>query len=160
MAWKSPGTGGIGQLMTESAQYRLSAGVVVVYRKEGDLRYLLLRAYEYWDFSKGMVEPGEEPLQGAIREVEEETTLNDLDFCWGLDYRETPPYQGKKIARYYMAETQRLDVDLPVTEELGHPEHDEFRWLSYADARILLNERGQAILDWADDVILKKTLLS
>jgi len=134
-------------------QYILSAGVVIVSRRNGELRYLLLKAYDYWDFSKGIVEPGEDPLQGAIREVEEETTLDDLVFHWGNDYRETPPYRGKKIARYYLAETQRLDVDLPVTEELGHPEHDEFRWLSYYDARALLNVRVQPVLDWAHDVV-------
>lgn len=140
-------------MSSEFKKFILSAGVVVVSRRGDKLLYLLLRAYNYWDFSKGIVEPGEDPLQGAIREVEEETTLNDLEFCWGHDFRETPPYRGKKIARYYIAETQRLDVDLPVTEELGHPEHDEFRWLSYPDARVLLNERGQVIIDWAHAII-------
>jgi len=139
--------------MTDSPVYLLSAGVIVVSLQQEIPHYLLLRAYNYWDFPKGIVEPGERPLEGAIREVTEETTLDDLVFRWGEDYRETPPYRGKKIARYYIAETQRLDVDLPVTEELGHPEHDEFLWLPYAEARILLNDRVQIILDWAHEVI-------
>ena len=140
--------------MNDSSEPLLSAGVIVVSRTEDDLRYLLLRAYSYWDFPKGIVEAGEQPLAGAIREVEEETTLDDLVFSWGEDYRETPPYRKKKIARYYIAETRRLDVDLPVTEELGHPEHDEYRWLSYSEARALLHERVQIILDWAHQVVI------
>ena len=143
-------------IMNETAEPRLSAGVIVVSRIEGDVRYLLLRAYSYWDFPKGIVETGEQPLDGAIREVEEETTLDDLVFNWGEDYRETPPYRKKKIARYYIAETRRLDVDLPVTEELGHPEHDEYRWLAYDDARSLLHERVQVILDWAHQIIVRE----
>ena len=131
----------------------LSAGVVVVSRRLGGLHYLLLRVHNYWDFPKGIVEPGEAPLAGAIREVREETTLDDLVLRWGQEYRETPVYRNNKIARYYVAETQRLDVDLPITEELGHPEHDEFRWLTYTAARQYLNDRVQPVLDWADALI-------
>ena len=47
----------------------LSAGVVVV-RREGDVwHYLLLRAYNYWDFPKGIVDAGEDPREAACREV-------------------------------------------------------------------------------------------
>ena len=48
---------------------RSSAGVVVVRRSAGGWRYLLLRAYGYWDFPKGEVEPGEDPLEAARREL-------------------------------------------------------------------------------------------
>jgi len=58
----------------------LSAGAVIVRRFDSHYRYLLLRVRDYWDFPKGMVEPGEAPLAAAIRETEEETTLTDLDF--------------------------------------------------------------------------------
>ena len=40
---------------------RLSAGVVVVRATEPGWRFLLLRAFNHWDFPKGMVENGEEP---------------------------------------------------------------------------------------------------
>ena len=51
---------------------RLSAGVVVIRETHEGWLYLLLRAYNHWDFPKGMVEPGEEPLAAAIREFVEE----------------------------------------------------------------------------------------
>jgi len=128
----------------------LSAGVVIVRIFNGEPKYLLLRAYDYWDFPKGMVDAGEEPLAAAIREVEEETTLTNLDFRWGHSFQETEPYGSKnKIARYYLAESRNGEVRLPVSAELGKPEHDEFRWMSYDGARALLVPRIQAILDWA-----------
>lgn len=139
--------------MQQDKEPVLSAGVIIARFIKQEPHYLLLRAYNYWDFPKGIVEPGEEPLQGAIREVEEETTLTDLRFVWGFDYRETPPYRGYKTARYYIAATDSCDVALPVSEELGHPEHDEYRWLPYHTAHGLLNERVQRILQWAHQTI-------
>ena len=62
---------------------RLSAGVVVVRPADEGWRFLLLRAFNHWDFPKGMVEAGEEPLAAAIREVREESTIDDLEFAWG-----------------------------------------------------------------------------
>ncbi len=58
----------------------LSAGVIVVRLVEQTPQYLLLRAYSYWDFPKGEVEAGEDPLHAAVREVQEETTLGELVF--------------------------------------------------------------------------------
>ena len=67
----------------------LSSGVVIIRYINDVPHFLLLRAYQYWDFPKGIVEDGETPFDGALREVEEETTLTDLSFRWGSDYFET-----------------------------------------------------------------------
>lgn len=127
----------------------LSAGVVVIRDKGEQRRYLLLRAYRNWDFPKGMVEAGENPLQAAIREVEEETSITDLNFHWGHDYRETRRYGRGKVARYYVAETERREIHLPVSPELGRPEHDEYIWADYEATQRLLPPRLQSILAWA-----------
>ena len=134
----------------------LSAGVVVGRRFDDKYRYLLLRAYDYWGFPKGIVEPGEDPLTAAIRETEEETTLKDLNFRWGYEFIETEPYGKNKIARYYVAESANGEVYLPVSEEIGKPEHDEFRWMEYQSAWSLLVPRVAVILDWARKKIEKK----
>ncbi len=140
-------------MASAGSPHTLSAGVVIVRRQGGEYRYLLLRAYHYWDFPKGLVEAGEEPRASAIREVGEETTLTDLDFRWGDDYRETEPYGRGKVARYYLAESRAGEVRLPVSAELGRPEHDEFRWCDYASARKLLAPRVQPVLDWAHTLV-------
>ena len=135
----------------------LSAGVVVLHWHKDHYKYLLLRAYNYWDFPKGMVEAGETPLDAAIREVEEETTINELYFRWGTVYRQTYPYnQGSKIARYYIAETPITDVELPINPKLGRPEHSEHCWVTRVEAWELLTPRVRAILKWADTVLEKK----
>jgi bis(5'-nucleosidyl)-tetraphosphatase len=127
----------------------LSAGVVVIHRERARCRYLLLRAYSYWDFPKGLVEPGEMPQLAACREVREETAIDALDFAWGQAFFETPPYGAGKVARYYLALAHTDSVELKPNPQLGRPEHEEFRWLSYRDGRALLSERLVPVLDWA-----------
>jgi 8-oxo-dGTP pyrophosphatase MutT (NUDIX family) len=128
---------------------RLSAGVVVV-RDEGEsLRFLLLRAYRNWDFPKGRVEPGEDPLAAAVRETREETGIADLSFDWGTDYVETAPYARGKVARYYVARTRTLRVVLPVNPELGRPEHHEHRWVDLTEAFALTGPRLRPVVAWA-----------
>jgi 8-oxo-dGTP pyrophosphatase MutT (NUDIX family) len=131
------------------APLAFSAGVVVARRDSGGWRLLVLRAYRNWDFPKGMVEPGETPLAAAIRETAEEAAIGDLAFRWGEDYCETAPYGRGKVARYYLAETQQASVTLPVSPELGRPEHDEWRWVDFDAAERLLPPRLQPILAWA-----------
>ena len=128
---------------------RLSAGVVVVRDTPEGPRYLLLRAYRHWDFPKGMVEPGETPLAAAKREVEEETGLAGLEFRWGEDFRETPPYARGKVARYYLAHSEREEVRLAANPQTGIHEHMEYRWVDYATAARLVAPRVKVILDWA-----------
>ncbi|WP_139557803.1 bis(5'-nucleosyl)-tetraphosphatase [Methylotetracoccus oryzae] len=140
-----------------SKEYLLSAGVVVVRRCDDTPRYLLLRAFSYWDFPKGMVEPGEDPFQAAQREVWEEAGLRDLVFRWGKDFQETPPYGIGKIARYYLAESLNGEVELHINPRLGRAEHEEFRWVDVAGARRLLVARLQPILSWADGLVRRGT---
>ena len=128
---------------------RLSAGVVVVRRGPTGWLFLMLRAYRNWDFPKGVLEPGEEPLAAARREVREETLINDLQFTWGEEYRETAPYSNNKVARYYIGETHTERVSLPVSPELGRPEHNESRWLDLAGALSLSSPRVAPIVRWA-----------
>jgi bis(5'-nucleosidyl)-tetraphosphatase len=110
------------------ARSKFSAGAVVLRAAEEEWRYLLLRVFRTWDFPKGGVEAGELPLQAAIREVEEETGLTTVDFRWGEVYRETAPYSGGKVARYYVAfSPEGAAVSLPINPELGSPQHHEFR---------------------------------
>ena len=128
---------------------RLSAGVVVVRDTPDGWRFLLLRAFNHWDFPKGMVEAGEEPLAAAIREVREESLIDDLEFLWGEDHLETGPYSRGKVARYYIARTRTTAVSLPVIEELGRPEHNEYRWVDRDEALKLISPRIEPVLEWA-----------
>lgn len=133
----------------DSRPAAFSAGVVVVRREAGSWRVLVLRAYRNWDFPKGLVEPGEAPLDAAIRETAEEAAITDLAFDWGDTWCETAPYRGGKVARYYLARTGQAAVALPISPELGRSEHDEWRWVDFDAARRLLPPRLQPVLAWA-----------
>ena len=124
---------------------------------DGGWRCLVLRVYRNWDFPKGLVEPGEEPLEAALREVTEETGLRDLSLPWGEVWRETEPYAAGKVARYYVAESTAGTVVLSVNPELGRPEHHEFRWLELDAAARLLPPRLQQVLLWAAQTIAEQT---
>jgi len=108
-----------------------------------------LPAYKNWDFPKGLVEPGEDALAAARREVEEETGLANLDYPFGEEFKETVPYAGNKVARYYLAETGQDRIELPVSPELGRPEHHEYRWVTFDEAEELLPPRLAIVLEWA-----------
>ena len=130
-----------------------AAGAVVFRRSDRGIRLLLLRAYKNWDFPKGLVQPGENELEAAKREVREETGLAELDYPFGEEFKETLPYAGNKVARYYLAETDAEEIALPVSPELGRPEHHEYRWVSFDEAEDLLPPRLAIVLDWAKKTI-------
>ena len=132
---------------------RLSAGVAVVRFDDARPRFLLLRAFRYWDFPKGLVEAAEDPLAAARREVREETGIRDLVFRWDHVHRDTPPYRGGKVARYFVAESPADPVHLATSHELGRPEHHEYRWVTAEEGRALVGARVRAILDWAEGVV-------
>jgi len=130
-----------------------AAGAVVFRRSDRGIRLLVLRAYKNWDFPKGLIEPGEDALAAARREVLEETGLAELAYPFGDEFKETLPYAGNKVARYYLAETDAEKIELPVSPELGRPEHHEYRWVSFEEAEDLLPPRLVVVLEW-----VRKTL--
>ncbi|MDN5850117.1 MAG: NUDIX domain-containing protein [Nitrococcus sp.] len=126
----------------------LSAGVAVVREVDGDWHFLLLRAFQYWDFPKGQVERDEQPLAAAQREVTEETGITELRFHWGHGYIETGPYAQGKLARYYLAETTQIEIELGISPQLGRPEHHEYRWVNLDEAIRLTSPRVRRVLHW------------
>jgi 8-oxo-dGTP pyrophosphatase MutT (NUDIX family) len=129
------------------------AGVVVLRRSPDGWRVLILRAYRNWDFPKGLLDPGESPLAAAVRETREETSLSDLVFRWGYRCIDTEPYAVGKVVRYFLAESSSGNVMLPVSPELGRPEHSEFRWAALEEAAELLPPRLVIVLRWADALV-------
>lgn len=140
---------------------KLSAGIVIVRREKDEWKYLFLRAYRNWDFPKGEVESDENPLDTAKREAQEETGISGLNFSWGYVFKETEPYRGgKKVARYYLAQTSQSQVTFSLNPQTGKPEHHEYRWVSYEQIKDLAPSRLWPIIEWAHHLIQEVNNLS
>ena len=134
-----------------SAKHKLmSCGAVILRDTPAGLRVLMLRVFRHWDFPKGLMEAGETPKETALREVQEESGIAELEFPWGDIHIDTGPYSRGKIARYYLARTSQEKVELLPSPDTGRPEHSEYRWLGFSQARRLATPRVAAVLDWAE----------
>ncbi|MFO7858615.1 MAG: hypothetical protein R6V11_06800, partial [Ectothiorhodospiraceae bacterium] len=76
---------------------------------------------------------------------------DDLDFLLDFDFIETGPYARGKMARYYLATTTTRQVVLGVSPELGRPEHQEYRWVSFRRGHQLASPRVRRVLSWAEE---------
>jgi len=139
--------------LTKVAFNMLSCGVVIVRKGKDEHLFLLLRAFSHWDFPKGMQEVGESALETAVREVKEESGITELNFKWTNRCIDTGPYGKGKIARYFLAETLETEVSLLVNPELGHPEHEEYRWAAYDQAKKMVTPRVRSVLEWAQGFV-------
>ncbi len=128
---------------------RTSAGALILREQDGEWLALILRAWSHWDFPKGNVERGETLLQAAEREILEETGIADLHFPWGTAFARTPVYSRDKVAYYAIGVTDSEAVRLDPNPQTGLVEHEEFRWVSWAELPGYLSPRLHCILDWA-----------
>ncbi len=131
----------------------LSCGIVLARNTDDGCLTLMLRAYHHWDFPKGLMEEGEEPVEAAIRELREETGIAAVDFEWGERHMETGPYSRGKTARYFLARTDEENVVLGPSPETGEPEHHEWRWVSFDEAYDLASPRVRQVVRWARQII-------
>jgi 8-oxo-dGTP pyrophosphatase MutT (NUDIX family) len=122
-----------------------SAGVVV-FREDGERRYLLLRSAltrrPVWEFPKGGLESGESEQEAAERELQEETGLAQGDYALLDGFRAEERYfftRGSggdrrlihKQVSYFLAEWLRGEVQIS-------REASRFAWATAEEAERLL----------------------
>jgi len=127
---------------------KVAAGLVVFRRFHDAIEYLLLHAsYELnlWSPPKGHVDPGENEMQTAWRETEEESGLTSSDlrlldgFVKELNY---VAHGNPKRVVYWLAELTNPETPIRLSDE-----HREFKWTSL--------EEGKTLVRYAD---LRETL--
>jgi 8-oxo-dGTP pyrophosphatase MutT (NUDIX family) len=130
------------------ARREISAGVVLVRRMQGRTWFAALRPQGkpegVWALPKGLVAPGEQPAETALREGFEETGVDGrLVYKLG-DIRYVYTRKGErvfKIVSFYLARAGRGKIGrLPAGMEI---EVAEARWLPLEDASRLLAYRGE-----------------
>jgi 8-oxo-dGTP pyrophosphatase MutT (NUDIX family) len=140
------------------ATLETSAGGVVVRMGDagGELRplFLIIRdSYDNWGFPKGHVEDGERPEAAAVREVTEETGLDDLNLGASIDtidwyFR----FRGRlihKVCHFYLMFTDAADTSPQRSEGIT-----ACRWEPYEDAALLVSyENARGVLKRALELV-------
>lgn len=128
-----------------------SSGIVVLRKENDNFLVLLMRSHDYWDFPKGGIEGSETKLIAAIREVKEETGIEDLKFNWGKVFYETESYGYlNKTAYYFLAETNTLNISIENNPLTGLKEHEEYKWVKIKEAKVMTVNRIKRVLEWVE----------
>jgi 8-oxo-dGTP pyrophosphatase MutT (NUDIX family) len=122
----------------------LAAGGLVENEK-GDILFMFRRGK--WDLPKGKLDPGETLEECALREVEEETGVGQLEMKKFLlqtlhEYEELGKVIQKKT-HWFLMTTTSLQSLVPQTEE----DITDLRWIAPADFDIVLRNTYPAIVE-------------
>jgi bis(5'-nucleosidyl)-tetraphosphatase len=140
-------------------RFERSAGFIVY--RDPDPRhpsrlYLLLDYGRHWDYAKGHVEKGEDDFAAALRELAEETGIDNAEpvtgFSHELEYFFRHPKRGliKKTVIFFLAKIRNELV------ELSH-EHEGYAWLPYEQAlERLTYKNAREALQAAEAFLAKK----
>lgn len=140
-------------------KFEKSAGAVIFRKENNKILYLLLhypgvQGEDYWDLVKGHIEGKELEKQTVIREIFEETGLQDLEFIEG--FKEEIGYiferNNENISKeviFYLTETKTKDIKISF-------EHVDFKWLYFSEAISIMKFReGKRVLTKANEVLEK-----
>lgn len=144
-------------------KFEFSAGFVVYYYEKEPLYLVLHYGSEdkplHWDFPKGKIEKGEKALDAAIRELKEETGIENITVIDGFKDVITYFFIGslsdgkrekiKKQVTFFLCEAKDKTVRLSW-------EHIDYAWLPYEKAINQLTFRSaREILERAHKFVLK-----
>ncbi len=131
-----------------------SGAVIFRVTPEGIVFLLLHYPSGHWDFVKGKMEKGENPLDTVVREAKEETGILDLNFVEGFEENIEYDFQfegeliHKKVV-FYLAKTNTEKITI------SH-EHLDFVWLDYKSAfEKITYQNAKSALSKANQLLFK-----
>ncbi len=132
-----------------------SSGTVIFRDTPEGIVFLLLHYPSgHWDFVKGKMEKGENPLDTVVRETKEETGISDLNFVEGFEENIEYDFQfegeliHKKVV-FYLAKTNTEKITI------SH-EHLDFVWLDYKSAfEKTTYQNAKSLLSKANQLLFK-----
>lgn len=137
-----------------------SAGGVVYRRDQDTVYFLLIRdPYENWGLPKGHVERGEAAEDAAVREVIEETGIDELELRATLATIDWFFRDGTdlihKYCHFFLMETTMAatepQLDEGITECIWLPLDEALATLTYDNARAVLEAAGRQVVGAATD---------
>lgn len=136
----------------ERPEKELSAGIITTRNREDYRAYLLLKHANggHWSFPKGHLEEDEVPREAALRELAEETDLTVREFAseFSLETSYTFERAGRKVFKTVI---YFLGIVSDESQVVLSPEHLDYLWLPYDDARLRLTYEGdRELLDRAE----------
>lgn len=137
------------------------AGFVIFRRTQDGIKYLLLyKRGQYWNFPKGHFELGENSLDTALRETNEETGIDKNDMRIIPEFRAYEKFyfdRGNErifdTVILYLAETRESKVSISPRE------HGGFAWFLYHDALKVIGKQyagTKRVLKQANDFIRER----
>jgi 8-oxo-dGTP pyrophosphatase MutT (NUDIX family) len=96
---------------------------------------LLLKYPTYWGFSKGLIEDNENEKQAALREIEEEANIKNIEIIPGFENKQRFFFKLKgelikKDCIFFLAKTTEEEAEKTKISF----EHEDFAWLSLEEA--------------------------
>lgn len=121
------------------ARRETSAGGVVYRMHKGTAHFLLIRdSYRNWGFPKGHLEEDEQPGEAALREVQEETGLEQVSMVGEIDTIDWHfRFRGRlvhKVCHFFLMHTESANTRPQRAEGIT-----ACRWATYEDARQLVS---------------------
>ena len=98
-------------------KFKPAAGIVILKEEDGEMCVVSLMTHAgKIDLTKGVIDPGESPLETAVREAKEEASITDLEFKYGKT-----PSESDAMTMYVATTQQEPEVQRnPHTGEFEH----------------------------------------
>ncbi|HPZ77857.1 MAG TPA: NUDIX pyrophosphatase [Bacillota bacterium] len=127
---------------------------VFVFCKAPSFKVLILKRTPnrsgYWQPVCGGVDSGEELIEAALREVVEETGIENVKSIIDLEYTFTYKESKNGVLMHMQDFCFAVEVENIVDIKLSD-EHEEYKWCSYSEAK--------AYLKWEHNLIALKKLM-
>ena len=146
-----------------------AAGIIVLRKFDKEFKLLALKGNKdhiskknldlgrEYDIPKGRIESGESPLKAAIRETDEESSITELNFQWGLN----TTYRDKRLRKQLVVFLATTDQDPKIKKnpKTGILEHSSAKWLSFKEMKEKCYKYLQPVIEWGEKTIkVRKTI--
>ena len=129
-----------------------SFGVIPIYKDKDNISFVCLirHAQGHWGFPKGHQNLNESEEETAIREMEEESGINDIEIIGGQSYTEKYFFEKdgskhNKSVKYFLGFVSSVSTTTP---DHFKKEIPELKWVIYEEAKQLITfEEAKKILD-------------